>query len=286
VPDGVPAVSVPGMSTVEAPLGGLLKDWRQRRRMSQLDLALEAGVSARHLSFLETGRSKPSRDMVIHLSEQLDVPLRDRNQLLLAAGFAPAYSEQPLDAPDMAPVREALDRILKGHEPYPAVVVDRWWELVAANANVALFTGLAAPHVLEPPVNALRVTLHPEGMAPHIRNLPEWRAHLLDRLRRQVAVTNDDQLAALYAEVAAYPGGEAKLSAHEPGIAVPLRIEIDGAELAFFSTIATFGTAVDITLAELAIEAFFPADEQTAQTLTSALSASRAGSGSVSNRTA
>jgi transcriptional regulator with XRE-family HTH domain len=274
------------MSTVEAPLGGLLKDWRQRRRMSQLDLALEAGVSARHLSFLETGRSRPSREMVIHLSEQLEVPLRDRNQLLLAAGFAPAYSEQALDAPDMAPVREALHRILKGHEPYPAVVVDRWWELVAANASIAMFTGLAAPHLLAPPVNALRVTLHPEGMAPHIRNLPEWRAHLLDRLRRQVAVTNDDQLAALYAEVAAYPGGEAKLSAHEPGIAVPLRIEIDGAELAFFSTIATFGTAVDITLAELAIEAFFPADERTAQTLTSALSASRSGSPSVSNRTA
>jgi transcriptional regulator with XRE-family HTH domain len=274
------------MSTVEAPLGGLLKDWRQRRRMSQLDLALEAGVSARHLSFLETGRSKPSRDMVIHLSEQLDVPLRDRNQLLLAAGFAPAYSEQPLDAPDMAPVREALDRILKGHEPYPAVVVDRWWELVAANANIAMFTALAAPHLLEPPVNALRVTLHPEGMAPYIRNLPEWRAHLLDRLRRQIAVTNDDQLASLYAEVAEYPGGEAKLAAHEPGIAVPLRIEIDGVELAFFSTIATFGTAVDITLAELAIEAFFPADEATAQALTRALSASRAGSASVSNRTA
>jgi transcriptional regulator with XRE-family HTH domain len=274
------------MSTVEAPLGGLLKDWRQRRRLSQLDLALEAGVSARHLSFLETGRSKPSRDMVIHLSEQLEVPLRDRNQLLLAAGFAPAYSEQALDAPDMAPVREALDRILKGHEPYPAVVVDRWWELVAANASIAMFTGLAAPHLLAPPVNALRVTLHPDGMAPHILNLPEWRAHLLDRLRRQIAVTNDDQLATLYAEVAEYPGGEAKLSAHEPGIAVPLRIAIDGDELAFFSTIATFGTAVDITLAELAIEAFFPADERTAQALTSALSASRAGSASVSKRTA
>ena len=205
--------------------------------------------------------------MVLHLSEQLEVPLRDRNQLLLAAGFAPAYTEQALDAPDMAPVRDALERILKGHEPYPAVVVDRWWDLQAANASVALFTGLAAPHLLEPPVNALRVTLHPEGMASHIRNLPEWRAHLLDRLRRQVAVTGDDRLAALYAEVAAYPGGEATLAAHEPGIAVPLRIAIDGAELAFFSTIATFGTAVDITLAEMAIEAFFPADEPTASYL-------------------
>ena len=255
------------MSTVEASLGGLLRDWRQRRRLSQLDLALEAGVSARHLSFLETGRSRPSREMVLHLSEQLEVPLRDRNQLLLAAGFAPAYTEQALDAPDMAPVRDALERILKGHEPFPAVVVDRWWDLQAANASVALFTGLATPHLLEPPVNALRVTLHPEGMASHIRNLPEWRAHLLDRLRRQVAVTGDDLLAALYAEVAAYPGGEATLAANEPGIAVPLRIAIDGAELAFFSTIATFGTAVDITLAEMAIEAFFPADEPTASYL-------------------
>jgi transcriptional regulator with XRE-family HTH domain len=255
------------MSTVEAPLGGLLRDWRQRRRLSQLDLALEAGVSARHLSFLETGRSKPSREMVLHLSEQLDVPLRDRNQLLLAAGFAPAYSERPLDAPDMAPVRDALDRILKGHEPYPAVVVDRHWDLAAANASVQLFTRLAAPRLLEPPANALRITLHPEGMAPYIRNLPEWRAHLLDRLRRQIAVTSDERLSTLYAELAAYPGGEAPLAAHEPGIAVPLRIAIDNTELAFFSTIATFGTAVDITLAELSIEAFFPADQPTAEHL-------------------
>jgi transcriptional regulator with XRE-family HTH domain len=275
------------MSTLEAPLGSLLRDWRRRRRLSQLDLALEAGVSARHLSFLETGRSKPSRDMVLHLSEQLEVPLRDRNQLLLAAGFAPAYSERPIDAPEMTAVREALDRILKGHEPYPAVVVDRWWDLAAANASIGLLTSRVAPHLLEPPANALRITLHPDGMAPHILNLPEWRAHLLDRLRRQVAVTNDDRLAALYAEVAEYPGGEAELAPHEPGIAVPLRIEADhGQQLAFFSTIATFGTAVDITLAELSIEAFFPADEATAQALTSALSASRAGSPSVSNRTA
>ena len=224
-------------------------------------------MSARHLSFLETGRSKPSREMVLHLSEQLDVPLRDRNQLLLAAGFAPAYSEQPLDAPDMAPVRDALDRILKGHEPYPAVVVDRYWDLAAANASVQLFTRLASPRLLEPPANALRITLHPEGMAPYIRNLPEWRAHLLDRLRRQIAVTSDERLAALYAEIAGYPGGEAKLEAHEPGIAVPLRIAIEDTELAFFSTIATFGTAVDITLAELSIEAFLPADTPTADSL-------------------
>jgi transcriptional regulator with XRE-family HTH domain len=277
------------MSTVEAPLGTLLKEWRQRRRMSQLDLALEAGVSARHLSFLETGRSRPSREMVLHLSEQLEVPLRDRNQLLLAAGFSPAYAERGIDAPEMAPVREALDRILKGHEPYPAVVVDRWWDLAAANAGIALFTAEVAPHLLEPPINALRATLHPEGMAPRIANLPEWRAHLLDRLRRQITVTGDGRLAALYAEVGAYPGGEAQLPAHEPSIAVPLQITVQGSELSFISTIATFGTAVDITVAELAIEAFFPADEATSAYLrdaTSPSSSSRAAASSVSNRTA
>jgi transcriptional regulator with XRE-family HTH domain len=268
------------MSTLEAPLGSLLKQWRQRRRMSQLDLALEAGVSARHLSFLETGRSRPSREMVLHLSDQLEVPLRDRNQLLLAAGFSPAYAERPLDAPEMTPVREALERILKGHEPYPAVVVDRWWDLAAANAGIALLTAEVAPHLMEPPVNALRVTLHPDGMAPRIANLPEWRAHLLDRLRRQVAVTSDERLAALLAELSGYPGGEAALAAHEPGIAVPLRVTVQGRELAFFSTVSTFGTAVDITLAELAIEAFLPADAATSDYLlnaTSPSSSSRAG---------
>jgi transcriptional regulator with XRE-family HTH domain len=277
------------VSTLEAPLGTLLKDWRRRRRLSQLDLALEAGVSARHLSFLETGRSKPSREMVLHLSEQLDVPLRDRNQLLLAAGFAPAYAERAIDAPEMTPVRAALDRVLKGHEPYPAVVVDRWWDLAAANAGIALFTAEVAPYLMEPPVNALRVALHPDGMASRIDNLPEWRAHLLDSLRRQIAVTHDDRLAALYAELEGYPGGEAPLPAHEPGIAVPLRVTVQGTRLSFLSTIATFGTAVDITLAELAIEAFFPADEATSGYLlnaTSPSSSSRSGAPSPSNRTA
>ncbi|HET8759204.1 MAG TPA: helix-turn-helix transcriptional regulator [Solirubrobacteraceae bacterium] len=277
------------MSTAEASPGTLLRDWRRRRRLSQLDLALEAGVSARHVSFLETGRSRPSREMVLHLSEQLDIPLRDRNQMLLAAGFAPAYAERAIDAPEMAPVREALDRILKGHEPYPAVVVDRWWDLAGANGGVALLTSMVAPHLLEPPANALRITLHPEGMAPHIRNLPEWRAHLLDRLRRQVAVTGDERLAALRDELDAYPGGEATLPAHEPGIAVPLRLDAGGAELRFLSTISTFGTAVDITLAELAIEAFFPADEETADYVRGATrpsSSARAGAPSASNRTA
>ena len=255
------------MSTATAPLGTLLRDWRRRRRLSQLDLALEAGVSARHLSFLETGRSKPSREMVLHLSDQLDVPLRDRNHLLLAAGFAPAYEERAIDAPEMAPVREALERVLAGHEPYPAVVVDRWWNLAAANRSIAMFTDTVPEHLMAPPVNVLRVSLHPDGMAPRILNYGEWRGHLLDRLHRQVALTGDDRLAALYAEISAYPGETAEV--HGPGgeIAVPLRYDAGGRELAFFSTIATFGTPVDITLAELSIEAFFPADRSTADYL-------------------
>jgi transcriptional regulator with XRE-family HTH domain len=255
------------MTTATVPLGTLLRDWRRRRRLSQLDLALEAGVSARHLSFLETGRSKPSREMVLHLSEQLEVPLRDRNHLLLAAGFAPAFEERPLDGPEMAPVREALDRVLTGHEPYPAVVVDRWWNLAAANRSIAMFTAPVPAHLMEPPVNVLRVSLHPDGMASRILNYAEWRAHLLDRLHRQVALTADERLAALYEEVSAYPGETGEVHGRGGEIAVPLRYDAGGHELSFFSTIATFGTAVDITLAELSIEAFFPADQTTADYL-------------------
>jgi transcriptional regulator with XRE-family HTH domain len=252
----------------QGPLGPLLKQWRRRRRLSQLDLALEAGVSARHLSFVETGRSTPSRRMVLHLADQLDVPLRDRNQLLLAAGYAPAYAEHGIDAPELAPVRDAIRRVLDGHDPFPALVVDRWWDMVDANTSLApLLEGVAGP-LHEPPVNALRVSLHPEGVAPRIRNLGEWRGHLLDRLRRQVALTADERLRALHDELAAYPGPE-ETGPHDPGgeIAVPLTVEVAGAELSFFSTISTFGTAVDVTVAELSIEAFFPADEATARAL-------------------
>jgi transcriptional regulator with XRE-family HTH domain len=249
-----------------ATLGTLLRDWRQRRHLSQLDLALEAGVSARHLSFLETGRSKPSREMVLHLSEQLEVPLRDRNRLLLAAGFAPAYEERPIDAPEMAPVRDAIDRVLAGHEPYPALVIDRHRNLIGGNRNVGLFTGMVAPHLLEPPANVVRASLHPEGMAPHIVNLGEWRAHLLDRLRREVALTADEELGALLEEVSAYPGEDGHPVAGGD-IATPLVIRHEDGELRFISTVTTFGTAVDITLAELSVEAFFPADEHTAATL-------------------
>jgi transcriptional regulator with XRE-family HTH domain len=250
-------------------VGTLLRDWRQRRRMSQLDLALEAGVSARHVSFVETGRSRPSAEMVVQLAEHLDVPLRDRNALLLAAGYAPAYAQRDLDEPEMGPVRDAIDRVLRGHEPFPAIVVDRHWGLIAANRAVPLLVAGAAAHLTEPPVNVLRLSLHPEGMAPRIVNLGEWRAHLLDRLGRQAVVSGDPAMFALHEELAAYPGGE---PGHAPdleagAIAVALRLRVDGEELAFISTATTFGTATDVTVSELAIESFFPADERTAEVL-------------------
>ena len=217
-----PRGSLGAMAT--ATVGPLLREWRTRRRLSQLDLALEAEVSARHLSFVETGRSRPSAEMVLHLAEQLDVPLRDRNHLLLAAGHAPVFDEHDLDEPEMAPVRDALQSILDGHDPYPAIVVDRAWEMVAGNRAVALMTAMAAPELLEPPVNALRVSLHPDGMAPRIANLAEWRAHLLERLRRQIALTGDDALQTLLEELESYPGGE-EHSRDPQRIAVPLRLE-------------------------------------------------------------
>jgi len=271
VPEGNPAATVGAMSELaeRAQIGPLLRDWRERRRMSQLDLALGAGVSARHVSFIETGRSRPSAEMVVQLAEHLDVPLRDRNSLLLAAGYAPAYGQRDLADPEMGPVREAIDRLLRGHEPFPAVVVDRHWGLVAGNRTVPLLVEGAAEHLLEPPANVLRLALHPEGMAPRIANLGEWRAHLLDRLGRQAVSSGDPALFALHEELAGYPGGggghSVDLEAGE--IAVPLRIRAGDGELAFISTATTFGTAVDVTVSELSIESFFPAGDVTARAL-------------------
>lgn len=251
-------------------VGVLLREWRSRRRLSQLDLALEAGVSARHLSFVETGRSRPSAEMVLLLAEQLDVPLRDRNQLLLAAGYAPAYGQRGLDDPEMGPVREALDQVLRGHEPYPAVVVDRHWGMVAANEAVGLLLEGVSPDLLEPPVNVLRLSLHPDGVAPRIVNFGEWRGHLLDRLGREAVSTGDPALAALFEELSELPGAEGgprAVPSDSAGIAVPLRLRAGDAELSFISTITTFGTATDVTVAELSIESFFPADAATAEAL-------------------
>jgi transcriptional regulator with XRE-family HTH domain len=246
--------------------GELLREWRAKRRMSQLDVALEAGVSARHLSFVETGRSKPSREMVLTLAEHLQVPLREQNALLLAAGFAPAFSEMDLEDDQMSPVRDALDAILKGHEPYPAVIVDREWEIVASNGPAGILLDGVSEALLAPPANALRITLHPDGMAPCILNFAEWSGHLLTRLRRQALLSQDPALAELERELLSYPGVERSTGLAEPEemLFVPLRLRLPGgAVLSLFSTVATFGTALDITLEELSIESFFPADEPT-----------------------
>ncbi|KWX21002.1 XRE family transcriptional regulator [Mycolicibacterium wolinskyi] len=256
------------MTTIapQTPIGPLMREWRQRRRISQLDLAIEADVSARHVSFIETGRSVPSRAMVLRLAEVLDVPLREQNQLLLAAGLAPVYTERTLDDPDMAAVREGVSRVLEAYNPYPCVVIDRGWNLLQANAGAGVMLEGVAQHLLAEP-NALRITLHPEGMAPRIRNLAEWRHHLITRLRREVAVSGSAELADLLAEIESYPGGMAPVR-DLGGVVVPLELATpDGDTLTFLSTVTTFGTALDLTAAELSIEAFLPADEQTAAAL-------------------
>ncbi len=248
------------MTTIapDQPVGVLLRHWRERRRMSQLDLALATEVSARHVSFVETGRSKPTRTMLLKLSEQLDIPLRERNSLLLAGGFAPAYPQHELADIPLPAVTDAIGKILDGHLPYPALVVDRHWSMVDANAAVGALTAGVAPELLEPPVNVLRLSLHPAGLASRIGNLAQWRAHVLDRLSRQVLTTGDPKLAALHKELREYPGGDDH-NYDTRALVVPLRID----EYAFFSTTTVFGTPLDVTLAELAIEAFYPADEQT-----------------------
>ena len=248
------------------PVGDLLREWRQRRQLSQLDLALAAEISARHLSFVETGRSRPTSEMILRLTEHLEVPLRDRNTLLLAGGYAPAYPEHRLDGPELAAVRGALRHVLAGHDPYPAVVVNRWWELVDGNAAVTLFTDAVAPELLAPPANVLRLSLHPEGMAPRIVNLAEWRGHLLSRLQRQVAATGDAKLAELLTELRGYPGGEDGTPA-PTDVVVPLRYRHGDRELSLFSMTAVIGTPMDVTIEELAIESFYPADQATAEVL-------------------
>ncbi|MFI2711527.1 helix-turn-helix domain-containing protein [Micromonospora sp. NPDC018662] len=253
-------------------VGGLLREWRGRRGFSQLFLAHAAEISPRHLSFVETGRAAPSREMVLRLAEHLDVPLRDRNQLLLAAGYAPVYPQAALDAPELRRVREAVRLVLRAHEPWPAVAVDRRWRLVDGNAAVPVLTAGVAPHLLRPPVNALRLTLHPDGLAPRVRNLGQWRAHLLVRLRRQAALTADPELAALHEELRGYPGGAGPEPA-EPGpgdVVVPLRLRHGDGELRLLSTVSTFGTPLDVTVSELSIETFLPGDEATADALRAA----------------
>ena len=252
-------------------VGDHLRQWRQRRRLSQLDLALDAEISTRHLSFLETGRAQPSRDMVLRLAEHLEIPLRERNTILVAAGFAPVFPQRSLDDPALAAARRAVDVILAGHEPYPALVVDRGWNLVSANRMIAPMMAGVAPHLLAAPLNVLRLTLHPEGLASRIANLHEWRAHLLDRLRLEVELTADLALSELLTELKAYPipGGQPprKPSDEFGGVAIPFRLQTPAGLMSFFSTTTVFGTPVDVTLSELTLETFFPADAETAQAL-------------------
>jgi transcriptional regulator with XRE-family HTH domain len=253
--------------------GDYLRSWRRRRRMSQLELALEAEISQRHLSFVESGRSVPSREMLMRLAERLDVPLRERNAILLAAGYAPVFSERSLEDPAMTAARRAIELVLKGHEPYPALAVDRHWNMIAANASLALMlAGVADRTLLKPPVNVLRLSLHPNGLAPRIANLAEWRGHLLDRLRSQIMATNDPALADLMQELSSYPAigklaARAAAPADHGGVLVPLELASDAGLLSFISTTTVFGAPRDITLSELALEAFFPANAETAEVL-------------------
>ncbi|MDY0746872.1 helix-turn-helix transcriptional regulator [Paucibacter sp. R3-3] len=251
------------------PFGTHLRHWRSQRRMSQLDLAQHADISTRHLSYVETGRASPSREMVLRLAQRLDVPLRERNALLVAAGFAPMYSQRSLDDPVLAAARQAVDLVLKGHEPHPALAVDRHWNLIAHNALVPLLMAGAAPALLQPPINVLRLSLHPEGLAPRIANLAQWRTHLLERLQQQIAATGDAALQSLHDELLGYgaPNAQHHDTPAPHAVAVPFQLKTADGVLSFISTTTIFGTPVDITLQELAIESFFPADEGTARRL-------------------
>lgn len=265
-----------------------MREWRKRRRMSQMELALDAEISTRHLSFVETGRSQPSRDMILRLADRLEIPLRERNALLLAAGFAPMYPERRLEDPALDAIHKAIHVVLKGHEPYPAIAIDRHWTLVASNdAAMGLLTGVA-PRLLEPPINVLRLSLHPEGVAPRIANLASWREHVFERLRRQIIVTGDIALERLLSELQSYPS---RIGSPQPaddpgedygGVVVALRLMTDAGVLSFFSTTTMFGTPLDVTVSELAIESFFPADPATAEALHHAFNSARPNASSVS----
>ena len=259
------------MNTVEAKkIGDLLREWRGRRRLSQLDLALDAEISSKHLSFVETGRAQPSREMILRLAEQLKIPLRERNVLLTSAGFAPVFPERPLDDQSLQAARQTVELILQGHEPNPALALDRHWNLITANKAVALFLKDVSAEQLQLPINVLRLSLHPEGLARQVVNFAQWRAHLLDRLRRQIEITADAVLIELEKELKSYPApkeNHRREKIDSRAIAIPLRVKTEEGELSFISTTTVFGTPVDITLSELIIESFFPADEKTASFL-------------------
>lgn len=247
-------------------VGAHLREWRQRRHLSQLDLAVDAEISARHLSFVETGRAAPSRDMVLRLAERLEVPLRERNVLLVAAGFAPAFPNRPLDDPALKAARDAINIVLKAHEPYPALAVDRHWNLVSANRMVAPLLEGIPPDLMGQPFNVLRLSFHPEGLAARTANLAEWCVHLLERLHRQCEASADPELVKLYNDLKAIPIPARKTpqASAADSVAIPFQMQLGDDVLSFISTTMIFGTPVDITLSEIALETFFPADDFTA----------------------
>ncbi|WP_405019455.1 helix-turn-helix transcriptional regulator [Kitasatospora sp. NBC_00070] len=254
----------------EAGAGTLLRDWRERRGLSQLQLALGADSSARHISFVETGRARPGQDLLLRLAEHLDIPVRERNSLLLAAGYAPHYAETPLDDPSLDALRAGMEQLLAAHDPYPALIVDGAYRVLAANRGIALLLEDVDPALLTQPMNAMRITLHPGGLAPRIRNLRQWRSHLLEQMERQIALVRSEPLRALYQEVRAYPTSaedEVQDASALFPFALPLLFEHDGRVLSFLSTISTFNTPMDVTVSELAIETFLPADPETASYL-------------------
>jgi transcriptional regulator with XRE-family HTH domain len=254
------------------PVGELLRDWRRQRRLSQLELSINTGTSTRHLSFVETGRSRPSSEMILRLCEQLDLPLRERNRLLLAGGFAPVYPENALEDPAMQPSLDAVRQVHSAHQPNPALAVDHAWNVIATNGSLGLFLAGVDESLLTGRVNALRLSLHPSGMAPSIVNLGEWRGHVLRNLRRHLAVTGSQELRELYDELVGYPCDQEVPLVETPaagGVHVPLRLRVDDTVLQFFAIISTFGTALDVSLSELSIESFLPADPDTAAYLRS-----------------
>jgi transcriptional regulator with XRE-family HTH domain len=277
---GMNTATASAAQTAPRAFGEYLRHWRQHRRLSQLDLAQEADISTRHLSFVETGRSLPSREMVLRLAERLDVPLRERNALLVAAGYAPMYRERPLDDPALASARQAVELILKSHEPYPALAVDRHWNLLASNRMLPHLLAGADPALLQQPVNVLRLSLHPQGLAPRIVNLAQWRSHLFERLRQQIHATADPVLAQLLEEVRGYPipeGAQVHIEGEHSGVVMPFRFRSSFGVLNFISTTTVFGTPVDVTLQELALETFFPADARTGEVLRQLLAGEPAG---------
>jgi transcriptional regulator with XRE-family HTH domain len=259
------------MAAAVARVGSLLREWRQRRRLSQLDLACEAEISTRHLSFLETGRSTPSREMLLRLADRLDVPLRERNTLLIAAGYAPLYSEKPMYDAALDDARRAINLMLEAQKPFPAFALDKHWTILESNGAIPEAYAGVAPFLLEPPVNALRLALHPQGLAPRVANLAEWRAHLLARLNKQIQARSDVALVELRREFASYPDGASFPAANlNCEVAVPFRIHTNLGLLSFFSMTTVFGTPLDVTLSEVALEFFAPADPFTAETVRTA----------------